>query len=160
LIKIKGSHKLKLQDDAGEAAREKGIKMHYILSGINSVDKIPDVLESMLKQGIISADERPELHQKIEQILQNKILWNYFNGGLKSRNEAEIITETGEILRPDKIVFDKDEAVVIDYKTGKADTKKYALQMSQYAMALQKMGHTKVKKFLVYIDENKVEEVF
>jgi ATP-dependent exoDNAse (exonuclease V) beta subunit len=159
LIKIKGSHKLKLQDNT-EAALEKGIKMHYILSGINSVSEVGAVLERMLMQGIIIDSEKPELEQKIKDILQNKLIENYFSGTLKSKNEAEMITDTGDLLRPDKIVFDKDYAVVIDYKTGKPNTKKYALQMSQYAMALQKMGHAQVRKLLVYVDENLVEEVF
>src|ERR1041384_1696125 len=101
LIRIKGSHKLKLQDDP-ETAREKGIKMHYILSEINSVNDIPIILEKMLKQGIISEEEKPELNQKIQDILQNKILDNYFSGNLNFKNEAEIITDTGELLRPDK----------------------------------------------------------
>lgn len=161
LIRIKGSHKLKLKDDdgSGETAREKGIKMHYILSGINTTTDIPNVLETMLKQGIISSEERPELEDKIRLILQNAALSGYFSGSLKFKNEAEMITDTGDILRPDKIIFDKEEVVVLDYKTGRPDSKKYALQMSQYAVALQKMGHPKVKKLLVYIDENKVEEV-
>jgi ATP-dependent exoDNAse (exonuclease V) beta subunit len=158
LIKIKGSHKLKLHDEAG-TAREKGIKMHYILSEINSVADIPLVMKRMLKQGIISTEEKPELENKIVRMLQNKNLEHYFNGDLKHKNEAEIITETGEILRPDRIIFDKDEAVVIDYKTGKPDPKKYAMQMSIYAMALQKMGYIKIKKLLVYLDEDLVEEV-
>jgi ATP-dependent exoDNAse (exonuclease V) beta subunit len=163
LIRIKGSHKLKLQDASdsygGGTAREKGIKMHYILSEINTIPEIPSVLERMLKQGIISIEERPELEEKILQILQNESLQNYFNGTLKFKNESEIITDSGDILRPDKVIFDKDEAVVIDYKTGNPDPKKHGAQMSQYAMALQKMGHSKVKKLLVYLDENRVEEV-
>ena len=79
LIKIKGSHKLKLQDDA-ETAREKGIKMHYILSEINLASDTSPVLENMLKHGIISAAEKPELELKIKQILENKLIQNYFTG--------------------------------------------------------------------------------
>lgn len=163
LIKIKGSHKLKLHDDPdsyrGEIAREKGIKMHYILSGINTLTEVPSVLESMLKQGIITEDEKPELEEKIRSILAHKLLASYFSPAAISKNEAEMITEHGELLRPDKIVFEKDHAVVIDYKTGKPNSKKYAIQMNKYAMALQSMGHTTVRKILVYIDENLVEEV-
>ncbi|HWY12857.1 MAG TPA: UvrD-helicase domain-containing protein [Bacteroidia bacterium] len=158
LIKIKGSHKLKLQDDT-ETALEKGIKMHYILSEINSASEIESVLENMLKQGIISSDEKPDLELKIKQILGNKLIQNYFTGNIKTKNEAEIITDTGELLRPDKIVFEKDLAIVIDYKTGKPDTKKYAAQMSKYAMALQKMRYTTIKKVIIYVDHNQVEEV-
>jgi ATP-dependent exoDNAse (exonuclease V) beta subunit len=163
LIKIKGSHKLKLKDDPDsyrdEAALANGIKMHYILSGINSVSEINSVLETMLIQGIITESEKPELNEKINTILSNKLIKKYFSDSVISKNEAEMITDSGELLRPDKIVFEKDHAVVIDYKTGKPNTKKYSSQMSKYAMALQNMGHPVVKKILVYIDENKVEEI-
>lgn len=158
LIKIKGSHKLKLTDDV-EAALEKGIKMHYILSSINSREEIEPVLEKMITGGIISESEKPELGIKIKEILQHKLLEKYFSGTIKSKNEAELITENGELLRPDKIVFDKDSTVVIDYKTGKPNTKKYALQMDKYSKALQSMGNSSVKKILVYVDENLVEEI-
>lgn len=159
LIKIKGSHNLKIQG-AVETALEKGIKMHYILSEINSDTEVPFILEKMMKQGIIPESERSELELKIKEILRHELLKNYFSGNVRSKNEAEIITESGTILRPDKIIFDTSCAVVIDYKTGKPNTKKYALQMSEYAVALQKMGHQQVKKLLVYLDENSVEEVF
>jgi ATP-dependent exoDNAse (exonuclease V) beta subunit len=158
LIRIKGSHKLKLAEEA-EAALEKGIKMHFILSEINSVNEIDSVLEKMMKQGIISETEKPELQQKIKDILKNGLIEKYFTGSLPSKNEAEMITENGELLRPDKIVFEDAGIVLIDYKTGKPNTKKYALQMNKYAEALQNMRHTSVRKVLVYLDENLVEEI-
>jgi len=130
LIKIKGGHKLKLQDEV-ETALEKGIKMHYILSAINSKEEIEPVLKKMLKQGIISETEKPELTTQINEILQHKLLENYFTASTNSKNEAELITENGELLRPDKIVFEDDMTVVIDYKTGKPNTKKYTLKMNK-----------------------------
>lgn len=158
LINIKGAHKLKLKDDT-ETAREKGIKMHYILSEINSKKDIEPVLNKMIRQGLISGSEKPELEQKINELLENNILKNYFSDSLNHKNEAEIITDNGELLRPDKIVFDKDHAIVIDYKTGKQNTKTYSSQMNKYSVALNKMGYMKVKKILVYVEENKVEEL-
>ena len=158
LIKIKGAHKLKLEDET-ETAREKGIKIHYILSEINSVADVPVVLSKMIKQGIISHTEQNELEIKIKELLNNKNLSPYFSDSYKSKNECEIITDTGELIRPDKIVFDKTSAIVIDYKTGKQNTKLYQKQMNKYAEVLTKMGYTSVKKVLVYVEENLVEEI-
>ncbi|MGZ3932061.1 MAG: UvrD-helicase domain-containing protein, partial [Bacteroidia bacterium] len=158
LIKIKGSHRLKLEDDVPDA-REKGIKMHSILSEVNSAEDLLPVLDKMIKKGLIKSTELDELSTKISAILSNPLLKPYFSGTLKSKNESEIITDTGELLRPDKIVFDDSAMVVIDYKTGKQDTRRYLEQMNKYEAALLKMGYSSVKKILVYIDENVVEAI-
>ena len=68
--------------------------------------------------------------------------------------------DTGEILRPDRIVISENEACIIDYKTGKENTPKYQQQMKDYQWALEKMGYQKIKKLLVYIDDLKIIEVY
>lgn len=158
LIRIKGSHLLKLKESS-ETALENGIKIHFVLSTINSHDDLNSALEHLLTSGIINSTEKPELETKIHNILHHPIIHNYFVKGVKAKNEAEIITESGEILRPDRVVFDNLTAIVIDYKTGQANTKKYTSQMLKYSEALTKMGYTSVKKIIVYIDENHIEEV-
>jgi len=157
-IKIKGSHKLKVTDDINSAL-EKGIKIHYILSEINSKEDIEKVLSEMEKTGVIQANEKEDLQEKIFSILGNTLIKEYFTQFVISKNEAEIITENGEILRPDKIIIIGKDAVVIDYKTGQPDSKKHSQQMQKYNEALLKMGYTAIKKFLVYIDLNMVEEL-
>lgn len=158
LIKIKGSHKLKVSDSLNKAL-EKGIKTHYVLSEINSINDVDLVLMSMEKSGILLAEEKAEFRQKIFLILDNRLIKEYFLESVVSKNEAEILTENGEILRPDKIILNSNSAIVIDYKTGQADSKKYTKQMNKYSEALFAMGYTVVKKFLVYIDLNLVEEI-
>jgi ATP-dependent exoDNAse (exonuclease V) beta subunit len=157
LVKIKGSHKLKL-DDHTESAREKGIKMHYILSQIYSEKDIEPVLCRMISQGLIIPDEKPGLQEKINELLKHPLLLNYFEDNRSGKNEAEIITVNSEILRPDKIILEDDSAVVIDYKTGK-ENKNYISQMLKYEQALMGMGYKSVKKILVYIEENRVEQL-
>ncbi len=160
LINIKGAHKLNLRQVQGEeTARENGIKMHYILSQINSRKDILPVLNKMMIEGLVAAEEKQNLEQKIINILENSILKKYFLEHLKYKNEAEIITDDGELLRPDKIVFTEDHIAVIDYKTGKQNAKAYLTQMNKYSDALLKMEHTKIKKVLVYVEDNVVEEL-
>lgn len=158
LIKIKGTHKLKLHEE-GETAREKGIKMHYILSEINSENDVEPVLNKMQKQGLVSETEKSELGTKISELLKNSVLQKYFTGKLNIKNEAEIITAEGEILRPDKLILNGPSATIIDYKTGKQNTKAYLPQMNKYYLALQSMGYSNVKNILVYVEENIAEEL-
>lgn len=158
LVKIKGSHKLKVTDES-EKALANGIKMHYILSEINSANEISIVLEKMSSNGIISDSEKETLCKKINSILKNNTIRNYYSGNYKTKNEAEIITETGEILRPDKVIFDNETVIIIDYKTGLPDVKKHSKQMQKYSDALQDMGVKNIKKILIYLDESLIEEL-
>ncbi len=68
--------------------------------------------------------------------------------------------DTGEILRPDRIVISQNEVCIIDYKTGKENTPKYQRQLKDYEWAFQKMGYQNIKKLLVYIEDFKVIEVY
>jgi RecB family exonuclease len=43
-------------------------------------------------------------------------------------------------------------AIVVDYKTGKAEPK-YARQLELYGLLLEEMGYTEVEKYILYIDE-------
>ncbi|MBT8222695.1 MAG: PD-(D/E)XK nuclease family protein, partial [Eudoraea sp.] len=75
-----------------------------------------------------------------------------------SRNETEIITENGLILRPDRMVFREQEVWLLDYKTGKQNEKDRE-QLLSYGDALQKMGFQVMQKVLVYT-QKKIAPIF
>ena len=62
-------------------------------------------------------------------------------------------------MRPDKLVFLDNQTIIIDYKTGKENTKKYFNQLLKYQNALQDMGYKNIKMLLVYIDTLSVVEL-
>jgi ATP-dependent exoDNAse (exonuclease V) beta subunit len=55
------------------------------------------------------------------------------------------------------VVISDNNAVVIDYKTGKKNAQKYHAQMQDYEYALLSLGYSSVKKLLLYIQEQEVE---
>lgn len=77
----------------------------------------------------------------------------YLNENDRVFNEAPVITEKGEIRRPDRIVFKPDHVMIIDYKTGREYTDKYEEQLAQYGECLRKMGYVDVRTKILYIDE-------
>ncbi len=77
----------------------------------------------------------------------------YFTKNVVIKNESEIITDDGEILRPDRIVFDGDKATIIDYKTGK-ENETYGKQLNYYANAIEKMGFEVENKIIAYINKD------
>ena len=65
------------------------------------------------------------------------------------KTEKEILLETGETYVPDRLVFDGNKVVVIDYKTGDEDPKHKKLIIN-YANTLEKMGYEVLSTDLIY----------
>ncbi len=157
-VKIKGSF-LK-NSELNENAKQKGILIHYILSKILHFEDIDSALGSAILEGFISKTEVEGLRATLTKLINDEKLITYFNDDLTIKVECDILTENGEILRPDRISISEKEVCIIDYKTGKENTTKYLKQMQTYEVALKKMGYTNIKKLLVYIEELKVIEVY
>jgi len=156
-VKIKGS--FLNNSELTENAKYKGILMHYILSKITSAEDLDKAINDIQAEGLIVSEKQKDLKDTILKLITHQKLQTYFNNSFTTMIEREILTDTGEILRPDRIAISDKETVIIDYKTGKEDPNKYNQQMQNYAIGLQKMGYTNIKKLLVYIEDFKVIEV-
>jgi ATP-dependent exoDNAse (exonuclease V) beta subunit len=142
-----------------EDARAQGILLHWILSNIKHSSELDKALQLGELKGFYNNKRVPELKGLIEQILKHPKVAPCFKEGLKVKNEAELLTAQGMILRPDRIVFLETETVVMDYKSGKEHREQHANQVLEYASALQSLGYGPVRKLLVYLEENRVVEL-
>jgi CRISPR/Cas system-associated exonuclease Cas4 (RecB family) len=79
--------------------------------------------------------------------------------GLRVFNEREILTENGLVLRPDRMVFRKEGAAVLDYKTG-VPKPEHRAQVRAYRQAVEESGYAVESAILVYINENQVTPEF
>ena len=136
-----------------EEAKQQGLMMHWVLSKIKSKDDLDAAIELAIFEGILQRSGSIELKSKLVQLLKHEELSAYYNLGTNCKLEAELITENGELLRPDRIIFDNEQTILIDYKTGKENNAKYFKQLLKYEIALLQMGYKNVKKLLVYVDE-------
>ena len=156
VIQIKGASTYNANEEVTKA-REYGILVHYILSKIKTKEDVETVIEQAVLAGDITLDESQKMMIEIKQLVSINSIASYFEKGVEVKNELEILTATGEILRPDRVVVDNNHAIVIDYKTGKKNAQKYHAQMRDYEFALLSLGYTSVKKLLLYIQEQEVE---
>ncbi|MCU0361136.1 MAG: UvrD-helicase domain-containing protein [Bacteroidia bacterium] len=148
-----------LHNSKEENARTQGILLHWILSQINTALDLEEALRRGELKGYYGKTQIPELKDMLKNILNHPQLKLCFSEGVSSKNEAELLTEQGLILRPDRIVFLDKETVVLDYKSGKEHTKQHAAQVQAYAEALQNLGFKTIRKLLVYLEENRVVEL-
>ena len=92
-----------------------------------------------------------ELSMKLHWFISQEYASTCLQKGLA---EQTMITKEGKELRADKIIEQKDEWIVIEYKTGSATTD-HIQQITEYMHVLQDIRNKKTRAILIYFDEQK-----
>ena len=134
-----------------------GTKIHFILSRLNSIADLDNQLNKAKIKGLIGDDDVEPIREKITNLFNDKNFLRYFQSE-KSFNEKEIITSTGQKLIPDKLVFENDKLLVVDFKTGQK-TDKHIEQVLNYIQIMKEMGYSNVSGELYYTESGEIEKV-
>lgn len=150
-----------LWDTAQQEAIEKGNLIHHIMSYIKTKDDIDFVIQDYINTSSISLEQSLTLKNMVTDIIFHPELEHYYTSDYTIYNERDVITEEGTILRPDRVVVNREnEAIIIDYKTGVEDFKHHE-QLQSYQRVLEHMGLVVKKKLIIYINEGiEVKEIF
>nr|WP_277612686.1 PD-(D/E)XK nuclease family protein [Eudoraea chungangensis] len=138
-------------------AIERGNLVHYALGLIHTKKDIDSAIHHLVKKKPLLKEDISDLRETLYKIVEHPLLKTYFSSNVTIKNESEIITENGLILRPDRIVIQNNKVSVLDYKTGKKYTK-YKEQLYQYADTLVQMGYEVENRILIYIGDKIITE--
>lgn len=142
-----------LWDTSQEEAIEKGNLIHDVLAQIKYPSDVDFTLDEYISKGIIDNQQRTKLSESIAAVVNHPELAAFFSTDATVYNEKDIISKSGKILRPDRIVVDKqNNATIIDYKTG-LHSSFYEEQLYEYADTLTEMNFNVKHKILLYINE-------
>lgn len=128
-----------------------GIFVHELLSKINSEKDIKKVLEAYVLEGQITLEEKNEIQETLQHIINTYS--EFFDEKWEVINEKDImISEKGEsrIYRPDRILKNNDEYIIVDFKTGEV-TEKNDRQIENYKNVLESLGRKVIKTQLIYL---------
>jgi ATP-dependent exoDNAse (exonuclease V) beta subunit len=142
------THEKLLLDDLSYQAKEAGTTWHRFMEFVHAAEDLPFAGVKLLEE--YPFEDREMYLIKGAEIVSHPELKAYFSAGIHSVNEQGIFTRDGIELRPDRLVFDKDEVVVIDYKTG-VEKEDDIQQINTYAKALEELNYKISKKLIVYI---------
>lgn len=152
-IKI-ATHSPLLWNSDKESPLEKGDLLHDLLANIFNKTDIDATFNKSFNEGILSSDQVQFMKTIIEKVVANKKIKKYFEEGVNVKNEHEIFTQNGEILRPDRINFTENNKVtIIDYKTGEKNPQHHN-QIIKYGAVLNQMGFKINELLLVYIKQD------
>lgn len=142
-----------------------GNVIHKLFSTIHNYTEVDKAIDQLEFDGVLY--ERPvtrrELSDYINKQLSQPQIHDWFSPRWKVFNECSILfyDEASGIVReqrPDRVVYDDKEMIVIDFKTGK-QLEQHKSQVRGYMRLLNDMGYRNVKGYLWYIRHNEIVKV-
>lgn len=141
-----------------------GIVLHNVFSTIRTTADIDRALRQMELDGVLYDDNVSR--QRIEDMIRKRInspkIKDWFSDRWTVINECNIVSSTldGKSIehRPDRVMRDGDETIVIDFKFGKPHEEHHE-QVREYMQLLEQLDCPNVKGYLWYVYPNKVVEV-
>ncbi|WP_346859864.1 UvrD-helicase domain-containing protein [uncultured Draconibacterium sp.] len=145
------------EEDKHHSVKNIGKLVHEILSEIETGQDIEKACFKAFHDGKIDKKELDEIQTTLLKNLEMDEVKQWFDGTYKILNERDLLTPK-KLLRPDRIMYLGDKAIVVDYKTGEKN-KKYNKQVQAYAETLLETGFKSVTGFLWYLNQNEIEPV-
>ncbi len=156
----------------GEEERQKADKrrsyidagnvLHALFASIYTLDDLERAICQLEFNGVLYDKRitRDALRTTISNRLANPTVRRWFDPRWTVFNECSIITYDEERQchvekRPDRVIFDGKEMLVIDFKTG-AERPQHQQQVNEYMTLLRDMGYLNVSGYLWYILTNHV----
>jgi ATP-dependent exoDNAse (exonuclease V) beta subunit len=138
---------------------EHGKIMHELFRNIIYQSDIEIALRKLLNSGYINAYELPEYRKKLNKIFENDEIRKWFEPGSIVKTETPILLGNGKTLRPDRIMINDKEAIVVDYKFGTQQNEDHKIQVSEYLSYLKKMNFNNLKGYIWYVNLQEIIEV-
>ena len=135
-----------------------GLIVHEILE--LSVDKASALqnLQSFYFEGRLNEQEKQLVEQQLEHLFQDSLFASWFGTKGILLAEQGILLPGGKQKRPDRIILNENESVIVDFKTGEAQNR-YANQVREYMSLVAKLSQKPTKGYLCYLETGIIEEV-
>ena len=156
-----------IEGDEEEEQQKHYIKMgtvlHALFSTIHTRHDIDGALKELELDGVLYDENisRDKVEAMIRKRLESPKVSDWFSDRWRVFNECSILqVEDGVTTehRPDRVMQDDKETVVVDFKFGKPKPQ-YHQQVKEYMELLSSMGHQNVRGYLWYVYPNKIVEV-
>ncbi len=151
--------RLSFQNDLFDEKRKYGLMMHDILSRIEKQEDIAKAISEKYGTGEINREESSLLIEELLSLTSGQEVNEWFNGSMQVLNETDILFGKGQSLRPDRIMIDSNNGVVlVDYKFGEHKEPFHRRQIENYAFLLHEMGYQNIVGCLWYVTLRAIEK--
>lgn len=147
--------RLKIEDST-DTRRQQGMEWHEVLSQFYLNQNHEIQLQNLTLRFNLQEEEVQQYHKWMQQLESNPRFLPFFDSQFLHFNERVLVSGSGQVFRPDKVVFTPTEIWVIDYKRSDyellspMETEKHQKQVHQYLQLISEMHSQPVKAFLLY----------
>jgi ATP-dependent helicase/nuclease subunit A len=135
-----------------------GTIVHNVLSHMKTKEDMDFAVNKAQSEGIINQQQKEKITELLLKILNHNVVKDWFKTENVVKSESEILLNDGNILRPDRVILNGKEAIIIDYKTG-LEKEEHKKQVKKYGEVLSLMGFTKISKYLLYLNFEGIEGI-
>jgi ATP-dependent exoDNAse (exonuclease V) beta subunit len=135
----------------GDRGINSGKFIHEVLQSMDKSDDLDRAVDRVFREGKLNSRETGEIRGEIMSFLSLDPVKDWFSGDWKVLKERDIITASGQMKRPDRVMIKGRQILVIDYKTGQAQRKEHEKQMREYLDLVREMGYQDVTGWLCYV---------
>jgi hypothetical protein len=135
-----------------------GTMLHELLSKIKYKNDLDVMVTQFLSERSYWIDNKEALIAKLEEYINFEEVSDWFDKKWTVLNERAIVNENNQSFILDRLIYDENSTIVIDFKFGNQD-KKHTKQVSTYKTLLISMGYKNVEGYLYYPDEKLVKAV-
>ena len=157
-IRLHSKDHFKLTGSIKTERINKGTVMHQIFEKIITRKDVGLAVAQLVTSGVLTSDEGKVFFTKIDGMIQESPISEWFSDHWKVLNERDILRVGESKHRPDRVMLKDNIAVVIDYKTGEKSDKDIR-QMKGYLVDLRKMGYSNCIGHIWYLQGNEVINV-
>lgn len=138
---------------------KRGNVLHNLFAHIRTLDDVEPRLRELQAEGIVDNNEQAEeLKNIIRQSISQPEVHDWFSDRWTLFNECTIINTGSKDQRPDRVMTDGKEMIVVDFKFGDHQ-EKHKKQVSDYMDLLCRMGYEHVSGYIWYVLEKEVVPV-
>jgi ATP-dependent exoDNAse (exonuclease V) beta subunit len=130
-----------------------GKLMHEVFEGIKTAADISSAVRKLVLDGKLPDEESSEIETRINSLISSPQVANWFLPGNEVLTETGILLPSGNIRRPDRVIFKDGRTTVIDFKFGEENSH-YAEQVDRYRRLLVDMGYKNIDAIIWYVDKN------
>lgn len=139
--------------------RKYGTLMHEVLSCIRTSEDIERAVDGYRLEGVIDRSEAKALEERLHELLVKDEVKDWYDGSSRVLNEVDILVGKGDSKRPDRVMIKDGEVVVVDYKFGERQSRRYNSQVKEYLRLIGEMGYATVSGYIWYVELDKIERV-
>ena len=135
-----------------------GKLMHELFEKIATVSDVSAAIKRVLSEGKIDTRTAHDYEQLIYEVLGKEPFRSWFSGEWRVLNERDILRGKESRHRPDRVMINGKELIVVDYKTGDKSESHHA-QVRGYLKDFVTIGYPDPIGYLWYLSENELVEI-